>query len=418
MYVKIRLETLAVVIVLLTFKIAFPQGNLSSFLKDKNNEEKTDVRLPSKSFFDETQKSDLLKKKKSTFDLGPLESQSLEAAIDPTTYIVGPGDQFLITIWSTLENSIPAVVTPEGKLIIPTIGAIAVDGKPLLEVQKLITDAASKKYLNSEVSASLSMVRQIRVHVTGQVMNPGLYEALAVHRVSDVIELAGGLTSGAHDRGVEVRHTDGSVSKVDLYKYLKLGNLDANIFLTGGDVVHVPTVDLNQPTVKIEGIINDPGTYQITENESIRDFLLRVDALNRRADLANAYIERSDSTNGHTENIPIFPYLNSYGNGHAELLLQDGDKIRLPQRDEDVYVVGAVQQPGPFPFIPNLTAQDYAGFAGANFQSAKITKTEVIRKVKTHRLSRAIRCLYRNGLSLECVKSQLWLVQLPVWLLP
>lgn len=312
-----------------------------------------------------------------------LQVQSLETAIDPNTYLVGPGDVFWISIWSALESNIMTAVTPEGKLIIQTIGTLMVDGKKLSEVQEMVKKAGAKKYIKSTITANLVQVRSIRVHVTGQVLNPGPYTALAVHRVSDVLEQAGGLTSWAFERAIEVRHRDGSHDWVDLHQYSNYGNIDANIYLRGGDVIFVPAINLSEATVRVEGLVNDPGIYQLVDNETLGDFLLRIDAFSRRSDLTHAYVERKAETNGAIETIPIFPYLKNSNNGHSDLVLQDGDVVMVPQRNENVYVIGAVQNPGPYPYIPNRQVADYVGFAGSNFQAADLEKTKLIRKGST-----------------------------------
>ena len=360
---RMKKITLYIALVLLA-NLSMLQGQTRELPQLKQLGKNRDFRLPTRKSILDKDKLDLFKQKERRLPFD-LEAQALEGAIDPAAYIVGPGDLFFITIWSTLENSIPAQVSPEGTLIMPTIGALPVDGKTLAEVQKLVEQEARGKYINSTISVSLARVRQIRVHVTGQVINPGPYQALAVHRVTDIIEQAGGLTSWAFERGIELRHLDGTTEVIDLYLYQKLGHLNANLLLRGGDVIHVPAINLTQATVRVEGTVNDPGTYQLAQGETIKDFLLRVDALTRRADIRNVFVERKSNSNGQVEVIPVFPYLNGQGNGHADLVLHDGDVIKVPQRTEDVYVIGAVQQPGTYPYIPGLTVQDYVGLPAA-----------------------------------------------------
>jgi protein involved in polysaccharide export with SLBB domain len=341
--------------------------------KRTNKNEESDINLPFRTKLQKEQAE--LKETPLTID-SPI--QPLEAAVDAATYIVGPGDIFQISIWSGIEATFKIPVNPEGELIIPTIGALAVDGKALSEVQKQIREAGNKKYLQTLITANLVSLRRFRVHVTGQVLKPGPYEALAVDRVSDLIEEAGGLTDWAAERSVEVRHLDGTVEIADLYQYKKLGNLAGNLSLKGGDVIYVPPIAFSKATIRVEGLVEEPGIYQLLENETLQDFLLRVEAFNKVADLKDAYIERKTAAGG-TEIIPIFPYLQKQGNGHSELPLRDGDVLMVPSRKEEVYVIGAVNFPGPYPFYPNLRAIDYAGFAGSNEKAVKHTKIRVVR---------------------------------------
>jgi len=330
------------------------------------------------------QKKELDKKKLEEPEQMPsafqLQSQPLEAAIDPEKYIIGPGDMFQITIWAAENLSFNLPVVPEGKLIIPTIGTLDVDRKTLSAVKQMIATAAARKYLNTEITANLVRIRQVRVHVTGQILEPGPYLALATHRVSDVIEAADGLTSVAAERNVELRHKDGSVELVDLHRYYQNGDLENNPFVDGGDVVHVPAINFSQATVRVEGMVPHPGEYQIAANESVADFLLRVNAYNRDSDLRAAYITRNSTGNGTAETIPVFPYLRNQGNGHSELYLQAGDVISVPDKQEEVYVIGAVRNPGPFAFYPRTKAFTYVGFAGSHERAADLSDIEIIRK--------------------------------------
>ncbi len=362
-----------------------PDGSTTS-RGNTTKSSRRDFRLPLKQSFQDKDKRSLLKQREADFKL-EMQAQALETAVDPQQYRVGPGDRFMISIWSTLENSIPASVTPAGKLVIPTIGAIEVDGRTLADVQERVKQAVSRKYLNSEISVDLVMVRGIRVHVTGHVLYPGSYSFPAVHRVADAIEMAGGMTSWAFERGIQVRHADGTSDNVDMHQYKKLGSLEANPYLRGGDVIFVPSINLNHPTVHVEGAVNDPGIYELNGQEKLRDFLLRVGAFSRRTELKYAYLERKTGENGKPEIIAVSKYLESGSNGQADLTLQDGDVLNVPQRLEEVYVIGAVRNPGPYPFIPDLKAVDYVGMAGSSENAAKPGRTKIVRRGSDKQLS-------------------------------
>lgn len=375
MHFKAKIQLFLILLIL----IFSSWQNLTAQRLDKRLKKKQqqNFRSPLKSAFDKNKPTD-----KSESDFRPQPEflqQPLEAAIDPESYIVGPGDVFQIVISSSEEIVFRLQVISDGKLVIPTVAVLDVDGKTLSDVQTMVKEAAADKYLNSEITANLAILRQFRVHVTGQIMKPGSYEALAVDRVSNLIEAADGITNWGSESAIEVRHLDGTVDIADLYRYSKLGDLDANLTLKGGDVIYVPHINLSRATVRVEGPVNDPGIYQLSENETVQSFLLRVDAYNRRADLTNAYIQRLTASNGGSETIPIYPYLKNQGNSHAELYLQDGDVIMVPQRNEEVYVIGAVRSPGPYAYYPNLTALDYMGFAGSTERAAKPSKVQLIR---------------------------------------
>ncbi len=370
----------AFLLVLLVFcSLVFPLAAQSQRIdKSLKKKEELDVRKPRRSVLER------LRQKTEPEDQELLELQTriqaLEAAIDPNEYTLGPGDVFVISIWSAEPLTFKVPVEPEGYVIIPTVGAIKANGKTLAEVRKSILAATSSTYLRAEVTVNLYRLRTFRVHVTGQVMKPGPYEALAVDRVADLIQAAEGLTTWASERDIEVRHRDGAVDYVDLYEYTKLGRLESNLYLRDGDVIYVPPIRFTNATVRLEGAVNNPGVYQLKENETLQEFLLRTDALNKRAELRTAYVRRRTDANGGVETIPVFPYLKQEANGHSDLSLQDGDVILVPQRAEEVYVVGAVQAPGAYAYYPNLRAMDYVGIAGSTDRAKSLSRVKVIRK--------------------------------------
>ncbi|MFH1943138.1 MAG: polysaccharide biosynthesis/export family protein, partial [bacterium] len=81
--------------------------------------------------------------------------EALERAVDPEKYIVGPSDVFSFNVWGAMEAQYPMAVNPEGKLSIPSVGEIQVDGKTLAEVQAFVLGRAKPYYANSEITLTL-----------------------------------------------------------------------------------------------------------------------------------------------------------------------------------------------------------------------------------------------------------------------
>ena len=51
---------------------------------------------------------------------------ALESIIDPALYFVGPSDVFSVNIWISPPLHFLLTVTPEGTLIIPTVGEVRI----------------------------------------------------------------------------------------------------------------------------------------------------------------------------------------------------------------------------------------------------------------------------------------------------
>lgn len=285
-----------------------------------------------------------------------LLEQAFETAIDPEQYILGPGDQLLISIWGVMEAQIPAAVSPGGSLIIPAAAEMSVSGKTLAEAERLVKVELAKKFKNANFSVNLVKMRKFRVFVVGEVNNPGTYFLRAVDRVSDAVQLARGIIDWGDDTRIIIKHTDSSSDTVNLSDFYVSGNLDSNPFLEGGDIIRVPPIDLRKNYAVVEGNVGSEGVYQFLEGETLYNFLTRLRAINRRSDIENVVLVRGEER-------LTFNMLKAESR-MRETLLHAGDRIVMPSHRNRVYVKGEVFQPGSYPYLANYTARDYAGVAG------------------------------------------------------
>ena len=312
----------------------------------------------------------------------PENRLTLEKAVDPAIYIVGPGDRFIIIIPNYAETGWPASVSAEGKLLIPTLGLFHVAGKPLVRVQDQIKTAARKKYVEGTVQLNLVELRYFRVHVLGEVADPGIYPVQQTYRLSDALDLAGGAGDWANLSRIEIRR-DTTTLYVDLTRYIAEADLQHNPTLLDGDVIFVPRVDSSLPIVEVQGRIAQPGLYFAKPNESAAEFLKRISGATHKADLLGAAIKRRIPGKNRFAVIPIFSEDTATGNGHDNpLTLQHGDILTIPSINDSVYVQGAVYRPGPYPYYSNFLARDYVGLAGPNENAAGL-KGILVRHAQT-----------------------------------
>ena len=117
------------------------------------------------------------------------DSFVIDRAIDPNQYIVGPGDQFHINIISsneTFDHSI--LISPSGKLLIPSVGIVECNQLTLSKSIKEIKKEIKKWNKNVKINVELEVIRQFRVLVTGQFSNAGYFVVTPLTRVSDLFE--------------------------------------------------------------------------------------------------------------------------------------------------------------------------------------------------------------------------------------
>ncbi len=220
-------------------------------------------------------------------------AEALEVAIDPTQYVLGPHDvlAFMLLLGEMRFERLP--VLPEGVVLVPGIGAIPAAGRTLQEFRVALEKALAQRYRNFEVHCYLAEARQFRVHVMGEVREPGTLVARSYERVAEVIERAGGFTPNASRRAIELRGKGGTPAvRVDLDAYYWRGELAANPLLAPGHIVFVPA---RQRRVDVVGAVAAPGTYEQLPGENVRALIDLAGGPTPQANLSQVSVDRIDA---------------------------------------------------------------------------------------------------------------------------
>ena len=308
-----------------------------------------------------------------------LLEQTLDGNVNPSEYMVGPGDLFSIYIWGNVNRQFEAIVSPEGNLEIPTVGSVFVGGSFLDEGRNKILVECKRIYHGVDISVTLTQLRRFRIYVTGNVFLPGTYPVRGVDRVSDAIEVAGGLRGFTDGSNILITSKDGTKRSFDYLKYVYEGDLTYNYLLMNGDVIHVSPLDWLGNLVTIETYDDRSGTFNLKEGENLTSLLMRTGVFARLSNANEIYVTRQ---NGNNEEVY---HVGKAINDMDTFYPLSGDRIIIPILSPMVFVTGEVANPGPYPYIPDLTANDYVGYAGG------VKLTGSMRSLK----------IIRDGLSLE-----------------
>lgn len=333
---------------------------------------------------------------KTTKPIAELSDIALESTVDPEKYFVGPSDIIAVNIWLSPPLNFALTVTPEGTLIIPTVGEVMVADVTLAQVKEKIISEVRKKYLTAPITATLIKPRQVVVNVVGQVLHPGLYTLRAVDRVDRAIDEANKLSrmeTEEHLRLVEdqmsLRHIalkrrDGTYHRVDISKYLAIKDDRHNPYLREGDVITVTRKDRLKNVFAVYGAVNLNGKHEFVEGDSLLDAIriaqgltpqavmdsILFSRLNEEATaLSNSYINLKDIMEGR----------------QPDIALQPGDRIivksRIEERgDYNVDLRGEVLYPGTYPITKNRTwLSEIIQQAGGFTEYASLKSAEVIR---------------------------------------
>ncbi len=326
----------------------------------------------------------------------------LEGAIDPDVYLVGPGDEFSVSIGGLLATQDPAMVAADGSLVLPEVGAVAAAGRTLREVQQAAVAALRPQYRNVPVEVNLLQPRQFYVHVSGAVPAPGRYLATAASRVSEVLELAYAakafeleylqatammppnvekpplvIPSATAERpelneayapslrSLLLTRRDGATELLDLYRYFTLGEIEHNPYLHDGDVLEVPSYHQEFGAVRVSGDVAYPGRYPYRAGDTALDVLLLAGGLEGVDEIEEVRLVRRGKEAA--PDLMLFDVA-AVRAGQAEApALQAGDHLNIlgTRVSTEAAIYGFVTYPGTYPIEDGQTTlKDLVQMAG------------------------------------------------------
>jgi protein involved in polysaccharide export with SLBB domain len=247
------------------------------------------------------------------------------------------------------------------------------------------------------ISSKFDLRNEYKITIKGEVRKPGDFIYADSIKVADLIIRAGGFTEGASSKRIEVsrrvfdsdpRAVNTKVAQVySVNVSADLKTEDTNFSLQPYDIVSVYSLPgyETQKTVKVEGEVIYPGWYTIQKkNEKISDIIVRAGGLTQSADVEGGSLKRDnaavlgvdktkidtialnkertdrlkrlqltykDTTTTDTTQlrnnfvgIDLKKILKKPGT-NEDLILENGDVLRVPKQQQTVRVNGEVLYP-------------------------------------------------------------------------
>jgi polysaccharide export outer membrane protein len=281
------------------------------------------------------------------------------------------------------------------------------------------------------------------VTVEGRVNVPGQYPLEPGMRVADLVRAGGGLADAAYAGKAELtryvvvpggtRRTE--LMDIDLAAALS-GNPADNVKLQPYDVLSVKEVSqwANQESVTLEGEVRFPGTYTIKPGETLKSVIERAGGLTQYAFPQGAVFTRVElkqreqqqmdmlaqrmkvelgvlalravatSAGANTSNassalivgrsllqqlraekavgrlvINLPRIVREPANSPDDVVLRDGDELIVPKFEQEVTVIGEVQDATSHLYNPNLSRDDYIRLSGGFTAQADQKRIYVVR---------------------------------------
>ena len=200
----------------------------------------------------------------------------LAGPVDPM-YRLAPGDVLVVVLTGGVEQAYQLTVTRDGFVNIPQAGQIFVNNLTLEGVRTVLYERLGRVYSKLrgpdptiKLDATVGRVRINQIYVIGEVTQPGAYQISALGTALSALYAAGGVTTRADMRQLEIRRVGNVVATLDLYDYLLRGDKRGDIRLETGDVVYVP---LHGTRVQVTGAVLRPAIYELKDGETLPDVL-------------------------------------------------------------------------------------------------------------------------------------------------
>jgi protein involved in polysaccharide export with SLBB domain len=346
-----------------------------------------------------------------------------------------PGTRRVVVLSADLSAAWRAPATSANPLLAPRDQIYVFD---LETGRQAILDPILQELKLQAVSTEPSQI----VRVSGRVRVPGEYPLEPGMTVSDLIRAGGGLSEEAYGgeadlaryevRDGQSRKTD--VVKIDLDRALS-GELSADVTLAPFDFLVVKEISqwTAQETVRLEGQVRFPGEYPIELGETLRSVIDRAGGLTPLAfpqgsvftreslkererrqveiladrlkqDLGTLALQATQISGGGAQQasetlaigqslladlrnaepvgrlvIDLDSIMANEPGSVADVILKDGDVLRVPQTAQEVTVIGEVQSATSHLYNPALGLDDYIGLSGGTTQKADDKRIYVVR---------------------------------------
>jgi polysaccharide export outer membrane protein len=199
-------------------------------------------------------------------------------------YIVGEGDVLQISVYEHDDMTTTARVSGDGRIIVPLIGEVKVDGLSIAQVSDKIALLLADGYIvDPQVTVFIEEFRSRKATILGQVDKPGLYELREHTTLLELISKAGGLTADAGGRASIQRRDPASgrntTIPIDLKRLVERGDTSLNMAVMDGDCIFIS----RKKAFFVTGEVKKPDSYNMEEGTTVIKAITMAGGFNDKA---------------------------------------------------------------------------------------------------------------------------------------
>jgi len=294
----------------------------------------------------------------------------------PVNYILGPGDELMMSLYGVQELNDVSTVSEEGKINVPHVGLIQVAGLTIEAATQKIRTATGRIYTSlrsgqSKLNVSLAKIRTIKVTIIGA-KQPGNFSVSSLSTVFNALYLSGGPAKNGTYRNIELVRNNKLLTYVDIYKFMVNGDQSENIGLKDNDVIRIPVY---KNRVSLEGEVKRPGIFELKPGETFTNLLEYASGFSDVAYTASVHIIQKTGKEYKVKDL-VPAEFTSY-------IPQTGDAITvskiLNRFENRVQVQGAVFRPNAYSFYDGMRVKDLISRADGVLEDAYLKRAIITR---------------------------------------
>ncbi len=274
-------------------------------------------------------------------------------ALIPETYLIGPGDNIIVSLWGRVQQEWNLTVDRAGAVFIPKVGEIPAWGMTLEEFTRRLDVQLSKVYTGYERRVTLGKIRTIKVFVYGEVASPGGYAVSSLSTLFNALYMAGGPGDNGSFRRIKLIRDQNPVT-IDLYDFLIEGDKTCDVPLLSGDVIFIPLVG---PQATVRGEVKRPGIYELLGGETVADLIELAGGPTAEAYLGRLMLDRV----GEQDSRKVID-LDFSDKARENPPLADSDDLSVfsiyQMRQNVVWINGMIKHPGTFERADGMRVSD------------------------------------------------------------
>ena len=302
----------------------------------------------------------------------------------PASYVLGPGDQVLVSVWGSANADKDYTIESDGAIRIESVGPVHLAGLTVEAAQKQLQNRLSAIYGGlrngtASLQVTVGKIRGISVYVLGGVKIPGVYTLPSLASVPTALYMAGGVLQSASVRNIHIYRGGKEMGVFDLYSFIFSGETLSSLMLQDGDIV---SVGQQENIVSIDGEVARTMRFEMRSDETLEHLIRYASGFTAKARRDRVHVDRQTEAVGTSFDVA--------SDAFSSFVLAAGDSVfvnsLLSKYDNRVLISGSVKHPGPYALSPSLkTLRDLIEAAGGVQEGTHLSRGFIVRNDESMR---------------------------------